>query len=222
MFNVNYDDLNEAERFYVLKKNNFFGLLYLYKKFNNLTIEVLADPGNNLFTLSEAGNLEGWCWETTETAILFMKDNHYIERGYLYLDKDREKYFHSWICFKILGVEYIFDPCFNIVCKKKKYNKIFRPKVIHRCTAKEVREFFIDYIENPPKMSEEEQKEYDEAQRILKMIVGEHAFDRNIGEIVIPSFDDVKSPMFRNGVGYKADIKKGKIKKLVAHYYYDD
>lgn len=59
------------------------------------------------------GNLEGWCWQTTESAIIFLNDDDYIERGTLKFDTETPGYYHSWICFKFDDIEYVFDPCLN-------------------------------------------------------------------------------------------------------------
>ena len=47
-------------------------------------------------------------------------------------------------------------------------------------------------------------------------------FDNLHIEIVIHDEEDPNAPMYRNGVGYKTELENGKIKKLVAHYYYTD
>ena len=39
------------------------------------------------------------------------------------------------------------------------------------------------------------------------------------GEVVCHGKEDINHPLFRNGVGYKANIESNKIKSLVAHYY---
>ena len=90
---------------------------YLIEKLSNLHIEVLGDYEGNLFELMPIGKLEGWCWQTTESAIVFLNDDDYIERGYLKFDERTPNYYHSWICFKYNGVEYVLDPCLNFLCK---------------------------------------------------------------------------------------------------------
>ena len=41
-------------------------------------------------------------------------------------------------------------------------------------------------------------------------------------EVIIHAPEDVNTPLYRNGAGYKAEIENGKIKKLTVHYYYTD
>ena len=93
--------------------------------------------------LMKLGLLEGWCWQTTETAIMFLNDEDYIERGNLiferYSDVNEYKYFHSWICFKYNNEEYIFDPCLDLLCKRNLYHKIFEVEIMGIVCAKNVR-----------------------------------------------------------------------------------
>lgn len=116
--------LTEEERFKIIKKQkvNLEVLRYLGDRFKNLTIEIVGKYEGNVMDLMKLGLLEDWCWQTTETAIVFLNDEDYIERGNLiferYSDGDVNKYYHSWICFKHKGEEYIFDPCLDLLCKK--------------------------------------------------------------------------------------------------------
>ncbi len=81
------------------------------RKLSELYIKVLSDYKGSIFELMHMIKLEGWCWQTTESAIIFLNDDDYIERGYLKLNEGKRKYYHSWICFKFNNIEYIFDPC---------------------------------------------------------------------------------------------------------------
>ena len=89
-------------------------------------------------------------------------------------------YYHSWINFKYKGKEYIFDPCLQILCEKKYYQKIFEITVKGKVTAKKVKEYFLNYISNPPKKETNE-----EVSNIMKMLFGE-SNERTKGEIVQP------------------------------------
>ena len=55
----------------------------------------------------------------------------------------------------------------------------------------------------------------------MKMLFGEPS-ERTKGEVVIEDEENPNAPMYRNGVGYKTELENGKIKRLVAHYYYTD
>lgn len=222
----NYGDMCESERFeeIYLQKASKEVFEYLSNHFQNLKIEILGDYEGNIMELMEKGVLIGWCWETTETAILFLDDDSYIERGNLKFEKNKY-YYHSWIVFNFNEVDYVFDPCLQILYKKDIYDKIFETEVKGRVTAKQVREYFINYITNPPKKELTKEKE-ERAQQIhqwLVSLIGENAFERSKGEIVVYDKEDVNAPMYRNGVGYKTTLENEneniKIKKLVAHYY---
>ena len=212
-----YSQLTEIERFAKVRMHKAPEEVFEYLKslFDNLYIEIVGRYEGNLIDLMNRGVLEGWCWQTTETASLFMDDSSYIERGNLKFDL-YNLYYHSWINFKYKGIEYVFDPCLQILCRKSYYDKIFEVQVKGKVTAKQVKEYFINYISNPPKKETNE-----EVSKIMKMIFGESS-ERTKGEIVINDEENPNAPMYRNGVGYKTTLEDGKIKRLVAHYYYTD
>ncbi len=218
----NYSGLSEQERFDKIYSQQASQEVFEYIKsqFDNLTIEIGNSYGENIIELMQQGSLCNWCWQTTETAILFLEDTAYIQRGNLNLEVGK-RCFHSWIIFRYKGVEYVFDPCLTIICKKDIYDKIFGVEVVGEVTAKQVKDYFINYITNPPKknLTLEEQMLEEKAYKMLVSIVGEKVLERSKGEIVVHDKEDVNAPMFRNGVGYKVEIGNGKIKKLVAHYY---
>jgi hypothetical protein len=212
-----YSQLTEMERFAKVRMHKAPTEVYEYLEglFDNLQIEIVGKYEGNLIDLMNEGFLEGWCWQTTETASLFMEDTSYIERGNLKFDMYK-LYYHSWINFKYKGKNYVFDPCLQILCEKSYYDRIFEIQVKGKVTAKEVKEYFINYISNPPKKETNQ-----EVSEIMKMIFGEPS-ERTKGEIVIDDEENPNAPMYRNGVGYKTELENGKIKRLVAHYYYTD
>ena len=159
-------------------------------KLNHLHIEVLGEYEGSLFELMSVGELEGWCWQTTESAIVFLNDDDYIERGNLRFDERTPEYYHSWICFKFEGTEYVLDPCLSLLCKKSDYLEIFEIDVKGKVSAKAVREELIRQVTAPKKK-----------------------------EVIVHGPEDVNTPLYRNGAGYKTKIDKGKIKKLTVHYY---
>lgn len=46
--------------------------------------------------------------------------------------------------------------------------------------------------------------------------------ERTKGEVVVHEPEDINTPLYRNGAGYKTEIENEKIKKLTVHYYYCD
>ena len=139
---INKKTLTREEKFKILRQeaNNLKVLEYLINRLTPLYIEVLGKYEGSLFELMPLGKLEGWCWQTTESAIIFFNNNDYIERGYLNIDDKQSKYYHSWICFKFNCTEYVLDPCLSLLCKKVNYSKIFKTQVISKVTAKVVKE----------------------------------------------------------------------------------
>lgn len=212
-----YSEFTEAERFTIIRMNKVPQEVYDYIKsfFDNLYIEIIDKYEGNLMDLMEMGVLEGWCWQTTETASLFLPDDSYIERGDLKLASNK-LYYHSWINFTYNEKEYVFDPCLQILCEKEYYSNIFEITIKGTVTAKKVKEYFINYINNPPKREINE-----ELSDILKMALRVLPTGTK-DEIVIYDEENPSAPMYRNGVGYKTELDKGQIKKLTAHYYHTD
>lgn len=191
---------------------------YLMSKLNNLHIEVLDKQEDCLFKLMSLGKLEGWCWETTESAIVFLNDNDYIERGYLRFDERTPEYYHSWICFKFNEIEYVLDSCLNFLCKKSDYSKIFEIDVKGKVSAKAVREELVRQVTAPKK-----EDNLDAHKVFMKVFMGdsyESYMKNQKEEIIVHAPEDVCTPLYRNVAGYKAEIENGNIKKLTVHYYY--
>lgn len=74
------------------------------------------------------GKLEGWCWQTTETAALFIPDDTIVYRGNLYLE-DYKTYYHSFIEFDYEGEKYVFDQCLCMINTSDLYFNIFNVDV---------------------------------------------------------------------------------------------
>lgn len=205
------------DKFNFLHSNKVNNEIYKYLSscFSNLEIEILGDYKGNLLDLMNQRLLEGWCWQTTETAILFMKDKDYIERGYLKFNR-YNNYYHSWIVFNYNDKSYVFDPCLKILCEKDVYYNVFDIEVKGRVTAKVVKEYFVNYINNPPI---KKQNLSSNAEMFITNFLSKYSNKKNKDEVVIYDKEDVNAPMYRNGVGYRTTLEKGKIKKLVAHYY---
>ena len=166
------------------------------------------------------GKLEGLCLQTTVSAIVFLNDDDYIERGDLKFDETTPKYYHSWMCFKYDDVEYVLDPCLNLLCKKDDYSKIFEVDVKGRVSAKDVREELIRQITTPKK--EDNSRAHKSFERFLKQQLGdsyEKYKEKKQNEVTVHGPENVNTPLYRNGAGYNAEFTDGKIKKLTVHYY---
>ncbi len=190
---------------------------YLKERLRNLDIEILTDEKQKLFDLMNKNKLMGWCWQTTESASLFLNDDDYIERGMLDLDELDHGYYHSWICIKYNQKEYVFDPCFNLICLKEDYEKVFFANVYANVYAKDVKETFIKSVQN--------HKYVEEKNTILKMMLREkyqEYIKRKEQEVFIKAKEDVNEPFYRSGAGYFADIENENIRRLTVHYYYTD
>ena len=56
----------------------------------------------------------------------------------------------------------------------------------------------------------------------MRDIFGEAYDKEKKGEVIIHAPEDENTPLYRNGAGYRAKIKRGKIKELKVHFYYTD
>jgi hypothetical protein len=162
--------------------------------------------------------LIGYCWQTTESSIVFLEDEDYIERGLLHLEKNDTLY-HSWICLKFNKVEYVLDPCLDLLCKKSIFNKLFNPIVKARISSKNVRDYLINQIENPKE--KEETESLKRAKLFMEKYFG-NILEKQREYKIVETKNEVSTPMYRHNTGYKATIESGKIKKLVAHFYRND
>jgi len=217
---VNKNNLSQEQRFKILKFSTVPPevIAYLTHRLENLKIEILDEYEGNIMDLMTSGLLEGWCWQTTDTSVIFLNDNDYVERGNLYFGNDKI-YYHSWICFKYKTIEYVFDPCLNLLCKKNIYSKIFKPDVKARITSKTIRAYLINSIKNPkPKVQTESSKK---AEEFMRKFFG-NSLEKLREYKTVETFDDVNAPMYRHNTGYKAVIENDKIISLTAHYYRND
>ena len=214
--------MEQKERFDILKKEKIDIKLYYYLKsfFEHLNIEILGRYKGNLFDLMKSGKLEGWCWQTTESAALFMQDDVLVYRGILYFN-DCNTYYHSFIEFEYEDIKYVFDPCLNMINTSDLYFKIFNVDIKGQVTAKEIKEYFINYINNPPK-----KENYSSSNAIIIMdrfmrnYFGDDYLEKKKEEIVIHDKEEPSAPMYRNGSGYKnINIDNNEIKSLTVHYY---
>lgn len=222
---INKKTLTEEEKFKLLRSKRISPKIVecLIGRLSELHIEVLGDYEGSIFELMPAGKLEGWCWQTTESAIVFFNDDDYIERGNLKFDERTPEYYHSWICFSFNGTEYVLDPCLNLLNKKRDYSKIFETEIKGKVTAKAVEEELIRQVTAPKE--EDTSEAHKSFETILKIFLGdeyESYQEKKRGEVIVHGPEDVNTPLYRNGAGYKTEIQDGKIKKLTVHYYYND
>ena len=190
---------------------------YINNILKNLYIEITKDYEGNTLYLMKRNLLEGWCWQTTESTIIFFNDDDYICRGNLKLDKNTT-YYHSWICFKYKNKEYTFDPCLNIICKKKLYDKVFQVDIKSILTAKTIKEDLINKLLNP--IPQKKIKTSPKVQEFMNKFKEKYIEEKK-EEIFISDSgkDDITEPMYKNSTGYTANIENNQIKALKAHYY---
>jgi len=217
---INRNNLSQEQRFKILKSATVSPevIAYLIHKFEKLKIEILDKYEGNVMELMEKDLLEGWCWQTTETSVIFLNDDDYVERGNLYFENDKS-YYHSWINFKYKNTDYIFDPCLNILCKRTLYIKIFKPDIKAIVTAKTIRTYLINNIQNPRLKEPTENSK--RAEEFMKKFFGS-AYEKQKEYKTVETSNNVNAPMYRHNTGYKLIIENNKIITLTAHYYRND
>lgn len=222
--------LNEIEWYRLINsiKISKKAFKYIKYKLKNLSINIGGEYQGNIIDLSIKGRLAGWCWQTTESAIVFLENDNYIERGNLHFGANR-KYWHSWICFNIGNEEFVLDPCLTILVERSIYHHIFEVEVKGMVTAKQVQKELMHRINEAKKKSKDFKKESvikkffapPKKQSLLEKLFPSIFWQDAEEETYVSGEEDVNSPMYRNNTGYKAIIKNGKIKKMIAHFYYD-
>ena len=217
MLTKKYLTIEEKIKILHTKKFDLELYKYLVNRLNKLYVEILNEDKEQLMELMTRGKLEGWCWQSTESAIIFLNDNDYIERGNLYLDEETPEYYHSWICFNYKNTEYVFDPSLCLLCKKSYFNKLFIPDVKAHVTAKQIKEELLYQITNPKTEQYSEHTKY--FALFLENKLDEKTKEKIKNEVRVHAPEDVTTPLYRNGSGYTAKISEGKIKKLTVHYY---
>ena len=133
------------------------------------------------------------------------------------MDKYNPKYYHSWICFKYADIEYVLDPCLNLLCKKKYYDKIFRPEIMGKVISKDVKEELIRQIKLPKKENNIEENEH--LKLFMRTFFNNKYMEEKKDEVIVYGPEDANTPLYRNGAGYKMEIEDNKIKKMTVHYY---
>lgn len=210
--------LDERQRFELLSqvKINKSVSDFLKDRLKNLTVEIGDEPGDNIIELAKKWKLESWCWQATESAIVFFDgEDDRIERGNLKFNKHKN-YWHSWIVFKFEGAFYVFDPCLKILTHRDIFFHVFEiEKIAAIIPAKEVRKDLILKIEN--RKEEIKSSTYD----LLAKMKEKYSSEKAKNETPIYGDDNFYSTMYRNSTGYTATIEDGKITSLIAHFYYN-
>lgn len=213
----NVSSLSRFHRFELIYKLDIDEsvIKYVKTRLKNLSIQIGADSKSNIITLMNKGLLEGWCWQTTESAIVFFNDDDSIERGYLTFGTFKI-YWHSWICFTYNNTIWVFDPCLQILVEKSIYYYIFEiNEIAGSVTAKSVREDLINSINQPHPQSHLQSNPH------IADFLLPYVSEQQKKETKIYGNNDVTAPMYRNSTGYIATIDNNIITTLLAHYYFN-
>lgn len=90
VINKNVSNLNEHERLKLIHQLDIDKSIvkYVETRLKNLSIKIGGAYEGNVVELMNKGLLEGWCWQTTESSIVFFYDDDCIERGNLTFEKN--------------------------------------------------------------------------------------------------------------------------------------
>lgn len=186
---------------------------YLTNLLKNIEIKIGGCQKENVIDLINSNRLEGWCWQSSETVALMLKDTDYVERGTLYLPEEGNRpYYHSWTCFEFNDKEYILDPALNILCLRDDYFEKYKIELSAVIPAKEVKDKFIYEISHKKEREPSFLDEY----------LSEETIERLNKETLINGSQNLYDPFYISDIGYIADIKDDKINSVVAHYYYQE
>ena len=85
----------------------------------------------------------GWCYQLC-FVLAPLYEKSILNRGIIYIP---EPYLHCWLNIYEKGEWYIFDPCFNICCKKEDYEKFYKPVINVSFNGEDIRRFLFDNID---------------------------------------------------------------------------
>ncbi|MDR1300147.1 MAG: hypothetical protein LBK50_00360 [Candidatus Nomurabacteria bacterium] len=108
------------------------------------------------------------------------------------LDLNSGNYPHSWIEFGHRDQDFVFDPALSILSKKEKYYELLSAEKKQEISAAMARKTLISLIGDSKE------------------------------PICIKPINDLADPFFRMDSEVEAHIKGNKVKKIKAHFYYDD
>lgn len=188
---------------------------YLTEKLQNLNINVTGCYEGNPIDLMKNHYLQHWCYESTNTAIVFFDDEDFIERGSITVYPN-ERFSHAWIVFTFKKQKYILDLALDVLCKKELYDSLFEPKIEGYSSSLTTKDYLIQKLLNPP--VEKHSKAGMEFIKKLERFSGESSKNPS-KEVHIFGSNCIYDPMYRGNVGYIGSVENGKIKKLSAYFY---
>ena len=188
-------------------------LEYLTNILKKIEIKIGGCEKENAMDLINSDRLVGWCWQSSETIALLLKDTDYVERGVLHLPEENKRpYYHSWTCFEFNDKEYVLDPALKILCLRDKYFQRYNIELSAVIPAKEVKDKFMYEITHKKERKPDVLDEFlsDEYKEELK------------AETFIEGSINVLDPFYISNIGFTANISDDKIESVSAHYYYQE
>lgn len=144
----------------------------------------------------------GWCYQIS-FALAPLLSNSILVRGVIYTSS---YYPHCWLEIFYNNHWYSFDPCFDIICRKEIFDKIFTSTITYSFTSEEIKNKLIHNINFPDILPNEEEK--------LKSYIRNTICKLNntIGIIIPPN--QMSDIAYGNSIYYKLQMENEKIKSL--------
>jgi|GEM_PF-6878824 len=102
--------------------------------------------GKKLFQQKAMG---GWCWQMSNFMAALLRADDKVMRGNLV-----SNYFHGWLEIERFKNDYVFDPAFSVLCKKKDYYKLLQPQIKGGVMAGQIQETLMNVWNDPTARNE--------------------------------------------------------------------
>lgn len=180
----------QEEKFRLLREAepDFVNRYFINRKIDKIFIQFEGKSEHCILTLIDNGSLQGRDNEIMPF-IASCFDEANLVRGYIKLWK-KEPYPHEWVEMNIDGFAYCYDPCFNGLCIRSEYNKIFSPTILSKIKSTTISS---------------------ELEEILK--------SQTSNGTIICGGNDITSSFYKVFANVKAEYEDSKIKQLQIKYF---
>lgn len=186
------EEMKEQNRRIMYLRNRGVSFPTKYKLLSPLNhVSIAIDGGNfkSANSLINSDKLMGWCWQSCEFISPIIPYKTDVVRGVLEMF-DGDKYEHSWLEITRKNKVFVFDPCFNILCLKEDYDKVFKTKIKYKIDSKEIKKELIK--------------------------LSDSSF---VDNILVDGTNSIEDIFYRTDARYEIKYKKDKIKKIKVRFF---
>lgn len=140
------EEIREQNRRILYLRNQRVDIPTRYKLLSpmmKVSISLDGDKPKRAIDLMVEDKLMGWCWQTCEFVAPIIPYKTEVIRGTLET-YDGDKYEHSWLEITRKNKVFVLDPCFNILCPKEEYDKVFKTKIKLRLSSSDITKEIIN------------------------------------------------------------------------------